>query len=1495
MDIKQSKISIIIPVFNKSSYTNKCLTKIYENTDPQINFEIIVVDNNSSDDTEDIIKSWKSNNENLIYIKLKKNFRFGYACNLGASYAGGDFLVFLNNDTEPQKNWLNAAISRLLSDEKIGIVGAKLLYPDLSIQHCGIDFYNNVNPDHKIWPLHRYLNYDKDDPIVNIAEEVPAITGAALFIKKALFFDVERFDLTYKMYFEDTDLCFKVRGKGYKVYYEPECTIIHHEGKSSENQEHIDNLNKLSGQIFYDKWQDEIEKIEEEIKFIKERNHFYTIYSNDIYPENFVQFNIDGTCEYNLKSFEQFFSRILSVGPAYYHFGGAGDALLLLSTFYDENPKQIIVSFANSTAALKNFFSSFPQLEHVYFLPIPEDPYLNNYIRKLLPKFSNVLGRGVTPSESYESEWNARLDIFSDYGVIKNPKWCHNFHEEKIEEFQVVIAPMGSNFGMYKSKKNIIATDNWKNIINFLKSRNISPVIIGVPTEEKYYPILDGCIDRRSYSFKEQMGIISNCDIFIGADSWGKTFSALSEVPTIVFQPVYGEDLDGWKDNSDFVFLDPWEKIVVVKNIDEFIDAFSEIENLLVNGLEQNINFRNQNLSDKKIPQTIHEDCQIIWNSPVFDISGYADESRNFIFGLNSRGLNLKLNPINWSSKNTELTKNEQTLLNTLVDKSADYSKFIFNLSHIFPPSFDHNSSFINIGRTMFETDSLPMKWIKDCNLMDEIWVPSDFNIKTFGNAGVSKDKLVKIPEAIDTDKFNLDVKPIPDLSKIKGFKFLSVFDWSLRKGWDVLLEAFLNVFRDNKHVYLIIKTWATNGKSHYEVQTEIQKYLNNKFSLKDMPSNIILYSKFIKDADYPRLYKSVDAYVAPTRGEGWGRPMMEAMAMALPTIATRWSGQLEFMNDENAFLIDYELKEVSKAASRETDWYEGHKWAEPSVNHLSKLMLDVYENNSEAKQKGKKARQHIINNFNREVVAKKIEDRLSLIVKSIQSKKKQEDKLLNIYWEGPLEKTSSIGIINSQITGKLSNSNKNFKISSKSPTDNQEQIDINVRHIFPPNLTEPKSGLWINIQPWEFGSLPKKWADVFSKKVDEMWVPSTYVKKIYVDSGIPQERVFVIPNGFDPNIFNRTNKKFSLDTRKKFKFLFVGGTIYRKGIDILLNAYSELFNQNDDVCLVIKDMGGDSFYSGQNFKTEIKMIQNNPNGPEVIYIDDFLPDKELAALYNSCDVLVHPYRGEGFGMPILEAMACGLPVLITNGGAALDFCDYSNSTLIEAKKVYYKDKKVGEDVTVDHPWLFEVSPQKLKEKMLYAYENIDDLNRKSKIAYNNVHSEYTLMNIIQKVEERILQISNNEIIRFSNTNLDELLDEAVSAFEKGEFDAAIKIVNQILYNEKFTSWENSDQIKEDLILLLGFSYNHINELEKSKDYFEQALSLNPESSQACFGLGMVFNNAEMYNEAKTMLEWSVFNDTGNKNAKKMLEEVNNKLNFPRNHNSLQNAEMVGT
>jgi glycosyltransferase involved in cell wall biosynthesis len=284
----------------------------------------------------------------------------------------------------------------------------------------------------------------------------------------------------------------------------------------------------------------------------------------------------------------------------------------------------------------------------------------------------------------------------------------------------------------------------------------------------------------------------------------------------------------------------------------------------------------------------------------------------------------------------------------------------------------------------------------------------------------------------------------------------------------------------------------------------------------------------------------------------------------------------------------------------------------------------------------------------------------------------------------------------------------------------------VTVRQVWPPNFQRPKSRRFVLIQPWEFGSLPRAWVQAITETVDEVWVPSTFVREEYLTSGVAPEKVVVVPNGVNTALFNPQVAPVALPTHNSFKFLFVGGTISRKGIDVLLKAYQQSFSSRDDVALVIKDFGLESFYKGQGARAQITALQAKPGVPEIIYLTGDMNEREIASLYSACDCLVQPYRGEGYGLPIVEAMACGKPTVITNYGAALDFANSANSYLIPAFVVRLSEKRVLDMETVDYPYWAEPDCEALAATLRHIYENPSGAKMRGQRAACDVAARHT-------------------------------------------------------------------------------------------------------------------------------------------------------------------------
>ncbi len=219
--------SIIIPVFGRSKFTKACLLAIERSVSAEeVPFEIIVVDNGSTDETPDLLSSLSSSRTNVRVVRFRENLGFARACNEGARLARGHYLIFLNNDALPTPGWLEKMAGLARTDLGIGIVGCKLLYPNGRIQHVGIAFDQNKNP------RHIYRGFSADIPPATVCRDYQAVTGACLLMERELYWSIGGMDEAFKNSYEDVDLCLKVRSRGYRVVVCTNSVVYHFEGMS---------------------------------------------------------------------------------------------------------------------------------------------------------------------------------------------------------------------------------------------------------------------------------------------------------------------------------------------------------------------------------------------------------------------------------------------------------------------------------------------------------------------------------------------------------------------------------------------------------------------------------------------------------------------------------------------------------------------------------------------------------------------------------------------------------------------------------------------------------------------------------------------------------------------------------------------------------------------------------------------------------------------------------------------------------------------------------------------------------------------------------------------------------------------------------------------------------------------------------------------------------------------------------------------------------------
>jgi len=247
-------ISIIIPLYNQLPYTFNCLLSLTRYLSLNTPYEIIIINDCSTDNTSAFMTS---NITGITYIENEQNLGFLDSCNKAASAARGQYICFLNNDTQIHPGWLDNLIATIAQDETVGCVGSKLIFPNGLLQEAGGIIFNDGSSG-------RYGSLQNVAFLeFNIAKEVDYCSGASLLIRKSDFDKIGGFDQRYKpAYYEDTDLCMACKYLlNKKVIYQPLSVLIHFERISSTGGQINTNLEN-NKKIFRQKWKKELMKHE---------------------------------------------------------------------------------------------------------------------------------------------------------------------------------------------------------------------------------------------------------------------------------------------------------------------------------------------------------------------------------------------------------------------------------------------------------------------------------------------------------------------------------------------------------------------------------------------------------------------------------------------------------------------------------------------------------------------------------------------------------------------------------------------------------------------------------------------------------------------------------------------------------------------------------------------------------------------------------------------------------------------------------------------------------------------------------------------------------------------------------------------------------------------------------------------------------------------------------------------------------------------------------
>lgn len=323
----------------------------------------------------------------------------------------------------------------------------------------------------------------------------------------------------------------------------------------------------------------------------------------------------------------------------------------------------------------------------------------------------------------------------------------------------------------------------------------------------------------------------------------------------------------------------------------------------------------------------------ILWIYGHHEHSGYARNSREFIKALNHNGVTTKFLNIGDLKDYPEIETMKQ------FEAEPGY-KFDLVIHNVVPTSFQRVGKNVpNILMTVAETDSIEQHWVKACNKADEVWTMSYYSKAAFVTSGVTVPiRTTLMP--IDIASINSRSRQYITLPQDKYY-FFANSEWTPRKGWDILLKAFYKTFKSYEDVALVIKTCCFSPvESIASVKTMIASHSREHNA---QCKSVLIYD--VTDIENVwSIYKQVDCFVLPSRGEGCGIPYLEAMSCGLPTLYPCRGGQVDYMNDLLCTPINCQLKPVHRFPHN-PNYNEKMFWIETDADDLGNKMMNAVVN----------------------------------------------------------------------------------------------------------------------------------------------------------------------------------------------------------------------------------------------------------------------------------------------------------------------------------------------------------------------------------------------------------------------------------------------------------------------------------------------------------------------------------------------------------------------
>jgi len=354
---------------------------------------------------------------------------------------------------------------------------------------------------------------------------------------------------------------------------------------------------------------------------------------------------------------------------------------------------------------------------------------------------------------------------------------------------------------------------------------------------------------------------------------------------------------------------------------------------------------------------------RVNWFSPIAANTGYAVFGRELAKAIDRAGVEVSLFPNEPLMDGPWIDEQVAAMLKRA--DSADLGGVSVNLSVGAPRWMAQFGGRVRIGYTMLETSRIPDDWVKSLNQLDGVWTPSAWGKKVFADCGVKKDSIAVVPGGVDPVLYDrkrwIGKLQWPE-KYADHYKFLCVGKWEVRKMQRELAQAFVTEFEGQKALLVLAchNPFIKDFNAHELLfRAGVSIGTDKQPAIEVVPANLPL------DA-MAALYANVDAFVLPTRGEGFGLPILEAMASGLPVITTQWGGQSEYLTG-NGFGSYYPIELNGLIPVDDPMFFRftnGSKWSDPDIGSLRDKMRAVFDGPETAKDEGLAAAKYVRENW---------------------------------------------------------------------------------------------------------------------------------------------------------------------------------------------------------------------------------------------------------------------------------------------------------------------------------------------------------------------------------------------------------------------------------------------------------------------------------------------------------------------------------------------------